>query len=187
MFYNGDCFFLASSNSLCWHPWASHGWWGRGQSPQAVNLSSKWLGVSSLLPMGFAWAFLRCSWTRNPFMDILIWCLWSRFFLKKSFNFLVQHCLWTTVVWRIAALWRVLRLLAWNASSWLSTDAAVRNSSSKVSKGLPVLCLVCFNWFVFLLGFSQLTTRFWKAVHFNFQNFLVDRKHNQQTLSHFPQ
>lgn len=73
----------------------------------------------------------------------------------------------------------------WNASSWLSTDAAVRKSHPKVSKGLWVSCLVCFNWFLVLLGFSQHITRLSKVVYFNFQNFLVDRKHNQQTLSHF--
>lgn len=119
-------------------------------------------------------------------MDIPNWSSWSCFFKKFAFSqSLVQHYLRTTVVWRIAALWRVLGLLAWNGSSWLSPGAAVRKSDSKVSKGLWVLCLVCFNWFVFLLGLSQHTTRFCKVVYFNFQNFLVDRKHNQQTWSHF--
>lgn len=119
-------------------------------------------------------------------MDILIWCSWSCFFKKFKFpQALVQHYLRTAVVWRITALWRVLGLLAWNASSWLSPDAAVRKSDSKVSKGLWVVCLVCFNWFVFLLGLSQHTTRLCKVIYFNFQNFLVDRKHNQQTSSHF--
>lgn len=79
----------------------------------------------------------------------------------------------------------MLGFLAWNARSWLSTDAAVRKSHSKVSKGLWVLCLACFNWFLVLLGFSQHSTRLCKVVYFNFQNFLVDSKQNQQTLSHF--
>lgn len=160
---------------------------GNEAESTGCEMPSKQLGDTSLLPMRFAWAFLRYSWTRNHFHECPDLMFMKLVFFKK-FKFpqaLVHHYLRTTVVWRIAALWRVLGLLAWNGSSWPSPGAAVRKSDSKVSKGLWVLCLVCFNWFVFLLGLSQHTTRLCKVVYFNFQNFLVDRKHNQQTWSHF--
>lgn len=131
-------------------------------------------------------AYLKLSQIRSHFMCIPTW--WPGRLFKRSHNSpwsLFSPCLGKL---QLDGLWLFEGTWAFSTkcqrSGW-ALRAAVRQSDTKVSKGLWVLMLGLYSLRSIFTRFAQPTVKNFVVTSFHFQNFLGGSKHNQETVSHF--